>query len=376
MNQATDTNRATEAGRDAGRAVETIVIAGGGTGGHLYPGIAIAEELRQRRRGLAIVFAGVGSPLEREIVGQHGFELLAIRSGGVVGKALGTRLRGGLRAASGFLQSLRALVRRKPRAVIGVGGYASGPMVMAAVALRIPTLIQEQNYAPGLTNRILAPWVNKVAVSFDETRHFFGGRGEVTGNPIRAAFRAARRKTRGETFNVLIFGGSQGARAINDAVIEALPFLEAHRLAVRFQHGTGPRDLERVRAAYAERRFEATVVPYMTSIREAYEQADVVIARSGASTVSEIAACGKASILVPLPSSAHDHQRSNARKLAEAGAAVLLEERDLSGETLAKTLQSLRGDPARVASMERAAGSLARPDAAARIADMVEELLT
>jgi UDP-N-acetylglucosamine--N-acetylmuramyl-(pentapeptide) pyrophosphoryl-undecaprenol N-acetylglucosamine transferase len=376
MSQAAEMSRATGGTPAKDRAVETIVIAGGGTGGHLYPGIAIAEELQQRRRGLAIVFAGVGTSLEREIVGQHGFELLAIRSGGVVGKSPGARLRGALRAVSGFFQSLRVLMRRKPRAVIGVGGYASGPMVMAAVVLRIPTLIQEQNYAPGLTNRLLAPWVRKVAVTFDETRHFFGGRGEVAGNPIRAAFRAARRKARGETFNVLIFGGSQGARAINEAVIAALPSLEAHRLAVRFQHGTGPQDLERVRSAYAGRRFDATVVPYMTNIREAYEQADVVIARSGASTVSEIAACGKASILIPLPTSAHDHQRSNARKFAEAGAAILLEERDLSGPTLASTLQMLRDDPARVAGMERAAASLARPDAAARIADMVEELLT
>ncbi len=355
--------------------VETIVIAGGGTGGHLYPGIAIAEELQRRRPGLAIVFAGAGLPLEREIVGQHGFTLLAIRSGGVVGKSVAARLRGGLRALAGFLQSLRVLVRMKPRAVIGVGGYASGPMVMAAVMLRIPTLIQEQNYAPGITNRILAPWVRKVAISFEETRHSFGGRGEVTGNPIRAAFGTMKRKARGETFNVLIFGGSQGSRAINDAVIAALPHLEAHRLALRFQHGTGPRDLERVRAAYAERRIEANALPYIGTIREAYEQADVVIARAGASTVSEIAACGKASILVPLPTSAHGHQRSNARTFADAGAAILMEESALSGESLARALLVLREDPAKVVAMERAAASLSRPDAAARIADMVEELL-
>ncbi len=356
-------------------AFETIVIAGGGTGGHLYPGIAIAEELQRRRRGLAIVFAGVGLPLEREIVGQHGFTLLAIKSGGVVGKSLRDRLRGGLRASGGFVQSLRALLKMKPRAVIGVGGYASGPMVMAAVVLRIPTLIQEQNYQPGLTNRLLAPWVRKVAVTFEETKHFFGGRGEVTGNPIRAAFGVSKRKARGETFNVLVFGGSQGARAINGAVIDALPHLEAHRLGLRFQHGTGPHDLARVMAAYAARRFEANVTPYITAIREAYEQADVVIARAGASTVSEIAACGKASILVPLPGSAHNHQSSNARKYADAGAAIVLEESALTGESLARALLALRDEPARVVAMERAAASLARPDAAARIADMVEALV-
>lgn len=355
-------------------AVETIIIAGGGTGGHLYPGIAIAEELQRRRRGVRILFAGVGLPLERDIVGQHGFDLIAIRSGGVIGKSLAGRVRGGLRAATGFLQSLRLLMKTKPRAVIGVGGYASGPMVMAAVVLRVPTLIQEQNYHPGMTNRLLAPWVTRVAVSFEETKHAFGGRGELTGNPIRAAFAAVRRKSRGETFQVLIFGGSQGARAINDAVIATLPHLEASRLGLHFQHGTGQRDLERVTRAYAEGRFEAQVLPYISNIREAYEQADVVIARAGASTVSEIAACGKASILVPLPTAAHDHQRSNARKFAEAGAAILLEEATLGGETLARAILALRDDPAKVVMMERAVAAIARPDAAARIADMVEEL--
>lgn len=354
---------------------ETIVVAGGGTGGHLYPGIAIAEELRRRRPGIEIVFAGAGMPLEREILDRHGFRHLAIRSGGVVGKSLAGRARGAWRALGGVAQSMRTLIRMKPKAVIGVGGYASGPMVLGAVLLRVPTLIQEQNYTPGLTNRLLAPWVRKVAVSFEETRHDFGGRGEVTGNPIRAAFRDLKRKTRGETFHVLIFGGSQGARALNTAVIEALAILEPQRLGLRITHGTGVADFDRVRAAYGERGFDVTVVPYISRILEAYERADLVVARAGASSVSEIAACGRASILVPLAASAHDHQRFNARKFAEAGAAVVLEEKDLSGETLARAILALRNDPTRFLAMERAATSLARPDAAARIADLVEELI-
>lgn len=356
-------------------AVETIVIAGGGTGGHLYPGIAIAEELRQRRKGVEVVFAGAGLPLERDILGQHGYRLVAILSGGVVGKSPLRMLRGALRAVGGFLQAMRVLMTMKPRMVIGVGGYASGPVVMAAVALRVPTLIHEQNAYPGVTNRVLAPWVRKVAVSFEETKHHLGGRGEVTGNPIRASFRTARRKARGETFNILIVGGSQGARALNTAVIEALPLLEPHRLGLRLLHGTGKADHERVSAAYAGRGFEAQVVPYITAIREAYEQADLVVSRAGASSVSEIAACGKASILVPLPSAAHDHQTFNARKFAEAGAALLIEERALSGDGLARAILELRADPGRVVAMERAAAALARPDAAARIADMAEEML-
>jgi UDP-N-acetylglucosamine--N-acetylmuramyl-(pentapeptide) pyrophosphoryl-undecaprenol N-acetylglucosamine transferase len=245
--------------------------------------------------------------------------------------------------------------------------------MLAAVLLRVPTLIQEQNCYPGLTNRLLARWVRRVALPFEETRAFLGGRGEVTGNPIRAEFHLSRRKTRGEALHVLIFGGSQGSVTLNTAVIDALPHLLTHRLGLRFVHGTGARDLARVKAAYAAHGFEATVLPYITAIREAYEQADLVIGRAGASTVSELAACAKASILVPL-AAAHDHQRWNARKLAEAGAALMVDEKELNGEALARAILSLAADPGRLVAMERAAASLARPEAAARIADMVMEM--
>ena len=353
---------------------ETVVVAGGGTGGHLYPGIAIAEEIRARRPDTVIVFAGAGTKLERDILEPTGDRLIAVRSGGVVGKSFLGRMRGIGRAMAGFAQSMRTLVRLKPAVVIGVGGYASGPMVMAAVILRFPSLIQEQNYYPGLTNRLLAPWVRRVAVSFEETRRYFGGRGVVTGNPIRAVFRGAKPRKRGDTFNVLIFGGSQGAKAINSAFIDALPLLREHRAVLRFLHGTGAADRARVETAYDAAGLEATVLPYIMDIRAAYEWADLVVARAGASSVSEIAACGKASVLVPLPTSAHDHQRFNARKLEEAGAALLLEESSLTGAFLATTLLDLRANPARVSAMEENARRLARPDAAARIVDLVEEM--
>jgi len=353
---------------------DTIVVAGGGTGGHLYPGISIAQEIETRRPGVEIVFAGAGTSLERTILAPHGYRLIAIRSGGVVGKSLTGRIRGIGRAMAGFAQSIRTLMRKRPRVVIGVGGYASGPLVLAAVMLRVPSLIHEQNYYPGLTNRLLAPWVRRVAVSFEETRRYFGGRGVVTGNPIRAEFRQAKRKARGDTFNVLIFGGSQGAKAINGAVVDALPHLKEQRPALRFLHGTGAADHGRVAAAYQAAGFEARVLPYITDILRAYEWADLVLARAGASSVSEIAVCGKASILVPLPTSAHDHQRYNARKFAEAGASLLMEESSLTGEALAQALLRLRSDPGRVSAMERSALLLARPDAAVRIVDMVAEM--
>ena len=359
----------------------TYVIAGGGTGGHLYPGIAIAEEIRRRSPAARIVFAGRGLPLEREIVGGHGYELLAVSSGGVVGRSLGRRVKGALLALKGIVESLRMLGRLGPKAVIGVGGYASGPMVLAAAIRRIPTLVEEQNAVPGLTNRLLGRVAREVAITYEETRRFFGGRGVVTGNPIRAEFAAAdrersrrRREAGGAPFHLLVFGGSQGARALNSAVLAALPALAGRRGRLRITHGTGSADLERVRAGYAALGFEADVRPYIKEIRSAYEDADLVVARAGASTVSELAACGRAAILVPLPTSAHGHQAGNAARVAAAGAALVIEERDLDGPALAAAVVALADDPARLGGMERAAAALARPDAAARIVDLVERL--
>lgn len=352
-----------------------FVVAGGGTGGHLYPGIAIAQEIERRRPGAVIVVAGVGSPLERDIVERHGYRLLSIPSGGMVGKSFAKRIRGAARAARGFLVSLRRIRGMRPKAVIGVGGYASGPMVMAAVMLRIPTLIQEQNYYPGLTNRLLASWVDRVAVSFAKTREYLGGRGEVTGNPIRGEFCAVPGRAREGRFRILVFGGSQGARAINGAVIDALPHLEAQLPDLAFHHGAGSTEAGLLREAYAARGFEATVEPYITDMPRAYTQADLVVARAGASTVSEICACAKASILVPLPAVAHDHQRFNARALAEDGAAILLEQEGLTGETLARAILDLVRNPERLDAMRRAAAAQARPEAAGRIVDLIEEMV-
>ena len=357
------------------------MIAGGGTGGHLYPGIAIAEEIRRRSPAARVVFAGRGLPLERDIVGRHGYELLAVSSGGVVGRSFGRRVRGALLALMGIGESMRMLGRLQPRAVIGVGGYASGPMVLAAAIRRIPTLVAEQNAVPGLTNRILGRVAGQVAITHEETRRFFGGRGVVTGNPIRAEFAAAdrdrarlRRAAGAAPFHLLVFGGSQGAKALNSAVLGALPRMAESRARLRITHGTGAADLERVRAGYAALGFAADVRPYLTDIRAAYEDADLVVARAGAGTVSELAACGRAAILVPLPTSAHDHQRGNAARVAAAGAAILIEERRLDGDRLAAAVASLAGDPACLAAMERASAGLARPDAAARIVDLVEGL--
>ena len=357
---------------------ETWLIAGGGTGGHLYPGIAIAEELKTRRPDARIVFAGRGLPLERAIVERHGYALVAIRSGGVVGRSLFGRLAGIGNALRGFFEAGKVIDILKPQAVIGVGGYASFPMVLAAQARGVPTLIQDQNAVPGLSNRLLGRSARAIALTYDETRRFFAGRGTVTGNPIRAEFhradreQARRRRASGEPRrHLFVFGGSQGSRALNEAVLQALPHLRERRDRLRIVHGTGPADADRMRAAYADHGLDATVLPYLDDIMGAYEEADLVVSRSGASTVSELAACGKAAILVPLPTSAHDHQKKNAEAASRAGAAVLLEQRDLTGATLAGEIVRLLDDPGRLEAMERAAAGLARPDAAARIVELV-----
>jgi UDP-N-acetylglucosamine--N-acetylmuramyl-(pentapeptide) pyrophosphoryl-undecaprenol N-acetylglucosamine transferase len=248
-------------------------------------------------------------------------------------------------------------------------------VVAAAILLRIPTMILEQNYSPGLANRILARWVDRIAVSFEETREQLGGRGEVTGNPIRSEFSAVKPRPRGATLALLVFGGSQGARAINEKMMEALPRLSHMRLGLKIVHMTGEKDRERVEAAYQESRLDAQVVAYLDRMAEEYARADLVICRAGATTVAELTACQKAAILIPFPKAAADHQRLNAEKLELSGAAVMLQESDLTGERLAREIEALASNPDRITAMERASARLARPDAAVRVAELAEELM-
>jgi UDP-N-acetylglucosamine--N-acetylmuramyl-(pentapeptide) pyrophosphoryl-undecaprenol N-acetylglucosamine transferase len=354
---------------------ERLVLAGGGTGGHIYPAVAVAQEISRRRRGLEVVFIGTGSPFERRVVEGHGFRLLSVASRGLKGRGPAAQAGSLLWTGLGLLQSIRILWALKPRVVVGVGGFASGPVVAAAIFLRIPTMIQEQNYAPGLANRILARWVDRIAVSFEETREQLGGRGEVTGNPIRAEFAAVKPKQRDATLALLVFGGSQGARAINEKMMAALPRLAHLRLGLKIVHMTGEKDRDRVEAAYQENRLDARVVAYLDRMAEEYARADLVISRAGATTVAELTACQKAAILIPLPTAAADHQRLNAEKLEQAGAAVVLREADLTGERLASEIEALASNSDRITVMERAAARLARPDAALRVAELAEELM-
>jgi UDP-N-acetylglucosamine--N-acetylmuramyl-(pentapeptide) pyrophosphoryl-undecaprenol N-acetylglucosamine transferase len=351
-----------------------VVMAGGGTGGHLYPGIAVARELLTRRPEATVTFAGTARGLEAKLVPREGFELDTIRSAGLKGKSIGTRLRGLFMLPLSAVDAWRVVSRRRPHVVIGVGGYSSGPIVLAAALRGIPTMVLEQNAVPGLTNRLLARFVRAAAVTFEAAVPYFKGRAIVTGNPVRAEFfqshDATREADEHRGARVLIFGGSQGAHAINVAMVAAAPRLAADRqLAVT--HQTGEADVEMVRAAYRTAGLEARVEPFLFAMDREMKTADLLVCRAGATTIAELTAAGKAALLIPLPTATDDHQRKNAAALAAAGAADVLDQSQLTGDTLADHLLALAHDPARRMRMESAARTLARPDAARTIVDRV-----
>jgi UDP-N-acetylglucosamine--N-acetylmuramyl-(pentapeptide) pyrophosphoryl-undecaprenol N-acetylglucosamine transferase len=353
-----------------------VVIAGGGTGGHLYPGIAVARELLARRSGAQISFAGTARGLEARVIPREGFPLDLLRSGGLKGKSIADRARGAMLLPASLFDAWRIVSRRQPHLVIGVGGYSSGPVVLVAALRGVPTMLLEQNAVPGLTNRLLAPVVRAAAVTFDTTVPFFGSKAFVSGNPVRPEFFSAIEPApeadadeRSRRIRVLAFGGSQGAHAINLAMVAAAPQLAASRADLHVTHQTGERDVEMVRAAYRDARLQADVEPFLFDMGRRVRDADVIVCRSGATTLAEIAASGKAAILIPLPTATDDHQRRNAEALAQVGAAVLLVQSEASGPTLAREILRLAGDPARRARIAQAARTLARPDAAGVIAD-------
>jgi UDP-N-acetylglucosamine--N-acetylmuramyl-(pentapeptide) pyrophosphoryl-undecaprenol N-acetylglucosamine transferase len=358
-----------------------ILIAGGGTGGHLYPGIALARELQRRDPSTQVTFVGTAAGIEARVVPREGFELDVIRVAGLKGKNRVERAIGFGLLPIAALDTLRVIRKRKPDVVVGVGGFASGPVLALAALLRYPTMLLEQNALPGITNRLLAPVVRAAAVNFEAALSYFPRTGFVAGNPVRPEFFPAQNEELNDETNgprdaarVLIFGGSQGAHAINVAMVEAAARLAASGIRLAITHQTGERDLDLVRTAYQHAGLAARVEAFIYEIDREMKAADVVIARSGATTLAELAASGRPAILVPLPTSTDDHQRKNAEVVARVGAAVVVDERDLSGDSLAAAITSLVSDPERRRRMAAAARTLARPEAAQRIADRVEQL--
>lgn len=369
--------------RKAGVGTVRVLIAGGGTGGHLYPGIAVAREIVRRDPSGVVTFAGTKGGVESRVVPREGFELDLIRSGGLKGKSLASLGRGiGLLPLSA-LDAWRVVRGRAPDLVVGLGGYSSGPIVLVAAAHGIPTLLLEQNAVPGLTNRLLARVVRAAAVTYESTLGFFGSKGFVSGNPVRPEFfevgaAAARRggMTPGRPPSVLVFGGSQGAHAINMAMVEAAPALAAATIGLRVTHQTGERDLELVREAYRKAALEARVEPFLHRMAQEMAEADVILCRAGATTLAEIAAAARPAILVPLPTATDDHQRKNAEVLEREGAAEVVAQHTLTGTLLAGRILGLAADPERRARMALAVHRLARPDAAALIVDRALRLVT
>ncbi len=355
-----------------------VLIAGGGTGGHLFPGIALAEEVVTRHHRNEVVFVGTERGLEVRVVPQAGFPLELIQVRGLKGKGLGQFLKGLMALPVAFYESFRLLQRHRPDVVVGVGGYASGPVVMAAWMLGIPTAVQEQNALPGFTNKVLGRFVKVVFTAFEEARRFFPvSKVQLVGNPIRRKLmdNYLRSHMAHERFTVLVFGGSLGAKGVNQRVVEALDSLGDLKDQLHFVHQTGKNDVDMVRRGYEDRGFQAEVVEFIDDMSQAYAKADLVICRAGATTLAELTVCKKASILIPFPYATDNHQEVNARALVEVGAAVMFREAELTGQRLAEQIRALKEDPARLKQMEKKAGLLGRPEAAKELADVCVDLM-
>jgi UDP-N-acetylglucosamine--N-acetylmuramyl-(pentapeptide) pyrophosphoryl-undecaprenol N-acetylglucosamine transferase len=355
-----------------------IIIAGGGTGGHLFPGIAIAEEIIKRSRDNRVLFVGTERGIEKRVVPGLGYDLSTIDVAGIKGKGLTDTFSAMVKLPRSFLQSGRIIRPFDPDLVLGVGGYASGPAVLTAHLLGINTAIAEQNAFPGVTNRILGHFVDKVFITFPESADRFPrGKSLYTGNPIRAAFLSepARPAETDREFNLLVFGGSQGARAINQAVLGALDGLGEIREVLHIIHQTGAQELEAVSSAYRNRGFDAEVHTFIMDMPRVYGQANLLICRAGATSIAEMTASGRASVLIPYPYAANDHQTKNAEVLVRAGAAEMLPEAELTGEKLAGIILALYKDPVRIGRMETCSRQLARREAAAQIVDECVSLI-
>jgi len=360
--------------------VKTLMIAGGGTGGHIYPAIAIAREFVGRDASRKVVFVGTQRGLEKTIVPKAGFPLEFIDVAGLKGMSGLTLLRSLARLPLGFIQAWQHVGRHRPNVVLGVGGYSSGPVLVAARLRGIPTIIHEANAFPGLANRVLARWTTTVAVAFaDALPRMKRKDGVVTGNPIRQEFfdlgATPRQPTTDNRQRLLIFGGSQGSRVLNDAMTGALLFLARLKDTVQIVHQTGPNELEKVQTAYRQSAFAAArVVPYLDPMADEIAAADLVVSRAGAMTIGELSAIGRAAILVPFAAATNNHQELNARVVERAGGAIVITESELTPERLAGEISEVLADPSRSQRMGAASKQLATPDATKSIVDLIEKI--
>ncbi len=350
-----------------------LIIAGGGTGGHLFPGVAVAEEFLWRDPENEVLFIGTERGLEKRILPGLGYNLRTINVEGLKGKGLRSLI-GILKLPWSLVQSFGILGDFAPDMVLGVGGYASGPVVLAALLQGIPTAIAEQNAIPGETNRLLSKIVSRVFLSFPENRNWAPPEKTiVTGNPIRAGLlEKALGAEKNERFTILVFGGSQGAHMINEAVMEALDYLGEILGGIRIIHQTGSDDLEKVKKAYGSKAAEGLVaeaLPFINDMGAAYKNADLLICRAGATSIAEITACGKVAVYIPFPFAVADHQTKNAEALAAAGAAIMVPQKELDGRKLAGIIKDFFNNPEKIQAMEKASAQLGHPYAARQVVD-------
>ena len=353
-----------------------LMIAGGGTGGHLFPGVAVAEEFLRRDPESKILFIGTGRPVEAEVLEKRGLASRTITAGGLKGISLVGRLKSLAALPRGLFQAMGLIADFKPDMVLGVGGYVSGPVGLAARLMGRPTAIQEQNSIPGLTNRMLGRIVDLIFIAFESSRRYFPEpKTMLTGNPIRTeiAALAGRQRPENPGFTLLIVGGSQGAHAVNTAVVEAMKILGPGGPVTTLIHQTGVSDMETVQKAYEENGIRAEVKAFIQDMDRVYMQADLVICRAGAITVAEVAAAGLPAVFIPLPTAADNHQEFNARWLVDEGAAEIMPQSGLTPEGLAATIRRLAGDAEKRRDMSRAAANAAVPDAVRKICDLCQD---
>ena len=349
-----------------------ILIAGGGTGGHVIPAIAIARELQSQYQA-EVLFVGTARGLETRLVPAAGFPLELINVGALNRVSLTTRLKTLIDLPRAITHAARLIRSFKPDIILGVGGYASGPAMLAGAMLQIPLMAFEPNVLPGFANRLVARWVSAAAVHFETTKRYFPD-ADVTGVPVRQQFFRLSARTSDGPPTLLVFGGSQGAHAVNVALIQALAQLAHQVPGFHLIHQTGQNDYQAARAAATHANISAEVSPFIDDMPAAFARADLLICRSGAGTVAEVAAAGKPAIFIPLPTAADDHQRLNAEPLANAGAARLLPQSELTPSRLAQEVAALLRDRAQLQRMGDAARQFAHPQAASQIASLAARL--
>src|SRR6202795_4096985 len=340
-----------------------LLIAGGGTGGHVFPAIAIAREWLSRGADREVVLVGTQRGIEMKLVPQAGLPLETLRVAGLKGKGGGTLVKNLAMLGPGVVDAFRVLRKHKPVAAFGVGGYAAGPMMLATWLTGVPNIIFEPNAEPGFTNRVLAGISRRIATGYDVSARAWGAKAVVTGCPVRTEFFSIAPRTPQKPFRFLITGGSQGALVINRTIVDAMDRLAERKNELTIVHQTGERDYNAVRTAYARREYSAEVAPFLTNMAERFAWADVIVCRAGAITASEIAAAGRAAIFIPFGAATDSHQLRNAQEMTSAGAGQLITENELTAERLTNEIFSLLGRPEQIEKQSSAARSLARPNA-------------